>query len=514
MSAEQPDIIKCACGQRMRVPAESQSNVFKCVKCGALVERDQEDGANTRTGIFLRRTPNQRLTAQDGSALTGHDVLLNIFFESGLINQEQLQLIRNAHKPGEEKVFETLLRLEIISQDHFHAFMAKESGTAAINLANFSIDRALTELIPLELAIKHWVLPIDKLGRSLTVAMACPMDTEAISAVEHHTGLRLRPMLCKMQDFQLSLRKHYKIPDSDENLQARPAVKPPVKSSPAPASAPQEVSATPQPQVERQAIHGVLPVLETLPISARLMNQIDATVGTGVEGLRQIIAIVEKSPPFAAKILSLANSRAFGLPGSVESIAMAVALLGEEAISIVAAATPKYTAASERQWTALKRFSRNAAELASVFAAASGRVVPGVAFCAALLHGIGSYALAEAAEEDYRKVDPESFGMQRLLLEEQIMGIGHTEAGAILCRSWNLPEGICSAVHFYLNPADAGNHRDIAELVFIATHLATPDGEINREGLLACNNAFAHLNVSKTDVSSVIQQRLGKHLKS
>ena len=517
MPADQPDIIKCYCGQRMRVPTESQSNVFKCVRCGALVERESVSATGGLSDTQRGALPS-----------SGSDALLEIFWDAGLLNEEQRRLVRNEHQAGQEKIFETILRLELITLEQFHLFMARESGTAAINLANFTIDRNLTELIPVELAARHWVLPIDKLGRSLTVAMVCPMDTEAIAAIEHYTGLRLRPMLCNMDDFQSSLRKHYRADtEGIESLAKLPgrAAAPAAKEEPVPPAAETAVPAqeevapaqeAPQPAQgvvapgapSGPAILEAIGALVTLPIQSRVLNQVDAKIGIGVEGLRQIIGIVEKSPPFAAKIMSTANSHAFGIPGHVESIPMAAVLLGEEAVSILAVGMPKYPASTERQWLPLNRFSRNAAELASVFATACGRVVPGVAYCAALLHGIGSYALGEVAQEACRTIDPRLVGKDRQSAEEQAVGVGHTEAGVLLCRGWRLPRILCAAVQFYLEPEKAESFRDVAELVFIATRLATPEGDINKEGLKACEGAFQYLNISSGDVSRVIQERL------
>lgn len=477
----------------MRVPADSQSVVFKCVRCGALVERNA-------AGLSA---PDGAGEPADASAESS-DMLLDVLHEGGLVSAEQARTARAEQVRDTEKIFETLLRLEFITQEQFHDFLARESGTAVISLAHFSIDRHLTELIPADLAAKHWVLPIDKLGRSMTVAMVCPMDTEAIKAVEQYSGLRLRPMLCKIDEFQNSLRKHYHKADEElGSLQPRLVPKTPVEVEQAKPPAP--VKTIPGRDI-RDALNGV----EALSVQTRIMNLVDASVGMGAQGLRQIISAAQKSPPFAAKLLCTANSQAYGIPGNVGSLPMAVALLGDEAISIIALALPKYATADEAQWFPLNRFSRNAAGIASVFAAASGKVVPSEAFCAALLHGIGIYAFGEVALQENRKIDPRLVGPARLPVEEQLFGICHNEAGALLCRNWNMPESICAAVGAYPDPGRAGAFRDMAELLFIATQLATPEGDINKGALGRCEESFNYLQIKADDVPGLLEAHLSK----
>lgn len=481
----------------MRVPAESPSLVFKCVRCGALVERETVEPAVSKDG---------GLNGKPGPAPGDIDVLLDVFSSGGLINGEQKRLARAEYRPGEEKIFETLFRLESTTPDQFHSFMAKESGTAVINLAHFTIDRHLTELIPYELAAKHWLLPIDKLGRSLTVAMVCPMDTEAISTMEHYSGLRLRPMLCRVEDFRHSLERHYR--RHDESAADLPSHLAPR----APAAVEQKREAVVETAVNREGILKAVASIEALPIQSRVMNLVDATIGTGPQGLRQIIEIAHKSAPFAAKLLCTANSQAFGVTGNVESVSMAVALIGDEAVSIIAGSLPKYPGSSERQWFPLNRFSRSAAGIASILATACGRVVPGVAFCAGLLHGIGIYALGEAAPEIHRKIDPRLAGPARLGMEEKLFGVTHNEAGALLCRNWNLPEIICSAVEAYPEPAGTESFRDIAELVFVAAQLATTEGEVNKEALARCGESLDYLQINPAAVPGLLEEHFAANV--
>ncbi len=500
----------------MRIPAGAQGRIFRCVACGALIERD---------GTQAPATPAAPPSDDSGSALSaGDEQLLGLFIEMGLITKEQAALARTELHRDKEKIFETLLRLDIIDKDQMHSALSREPGTATINLAHFTIDARLTELMPVDMVLKHWALPIDRLGRSVTVAMVCPIDMEAVSAVEAYTSLRVRPMLCAMDDFLDSVNKHYRLSDQESDIMelGNPALlrregvdverassapaspgdsDRPVSKQSAPRQAPGEGAALSPAAYKHVAaarfkdLHETIARLDRLAIPARVLNQVDAVVGPESEGLRQVVCVVGGSPPFAADILATANSVAYGLSGSVDSIPMAVALIGEQAVAVLAANAPKVPAGSERQWFHLTRYSRHCAEIAAVLALDCGRIVSNVAYCAGLLHGIGSYALGAVAADEYRMIDPRLIGQARLHVEEQIFGLGHAEAGALLCESWNLPEILRESVRWCATPDKAGEYQDIAYILYIASCLSSSEGEVNSQRLPECQDAFKFLRI-------------------
>src|SRR6185295_5711298 len=51
--------------------------------------------------------------------------------------------------------------------------------------------------------------PVDRLGKLLTLAMACPLDTEVIEEVERFTGLRVKRMLTTVENLRRLLDASY-----------------------------------------------------------------------------------------------------------------------------------------------------------------------------------------------------------------------------------------------------------------------------------------------------------------
>lgn len=469
----------------MRVPAGAQAKVYKCVKCGALVQ----------TG---RGTPPPVKSSEPVAPPkpSGPKPIADLFVDMGLVKREQVDEAQEKQQPN-EKLFETLLRLEMITKDALHEKMSKE-GHPAISLSHFTIDRDLTDLVPLDVVRKHWVLPASSLGKSLTVAMVCPVDMEAFKAVEEVTGgMRIRAMVCKVDDFLAAVRKHYRMPDSQDIVAEKEGSAAPQGEQPA-----ETTSSLMYPGDE--TIRQALAELERLPIPTRVMNQVDAVVGVESEGLRQVVSVVGNSPSLAAIVLCTANSTAYGLPKNVDSIPMAITLVGEQAVSVLAANAPKLPMANEAQWKGLTHFSRHCAEIAAVLAIDSGSVTPNVAYCAGLLHTLGSYALGTIDPDEYGKIPADIFGEKRLHAEKQVLGMGYSEAGALLCEHWGLPEVITACLRYSLTPEEAGDFRAAATVVYIASNLASPEGEINQEGLAKCADAMKSINVDPAEIAGTL----------
>ena len=484
MSVDQHDIIQCSsCGQRMRVPAGAKAKVYKCVKCGGLVQAGRGTPPPVRSS-----------TPEPPKKETTKVPMADLFVDIGLITRDQLTEAQGQQQP-EEKIFETLLRLEMITKDDLHAKMSKE-GHAAINLAHFTIDRDLTELVPLEVVRKHWVLPMSSLGKSLTVAMVCPVDMEALKAVEEITGgMRIRAMVCKLDDFLAAVRKHYRMPESQDILE---------DGTTAGESGDKAAAGASITYPGDEAVRESLSELARLPIPSRVMNQMDAVVGVEGEGLRQVVSVVGNSPALGALVLSTANSAAYGLSHNVDSIPMAITLIGEQAVSLLAANAPKLPMENEPQWKQITHFSRHAAEIAAVLAIDSGRVTPNVAYCAGLFHALGSFALGAIDPEEYSKIPLDIFGEKRIHAEKQVFGMGYDEAGALLGEQWRFPEAIIACMRHSLTPDQAGDFRDIATIVYIAANLAGPEGEINQGGMEKCAEAMKSLNINPAEIAGTL----------
>ena len=235
--------------------------------------------------------------------------------------------------------------------------------------------------------------------------------------------------------------------------------------------------------------------------------------------------VFKSDPVLAADLLIVANSPAFGIRATVQSIRHAIALLGLERVRSLAFAvaikgylrTGRWNSAIQIAW----RHSVAAAVIAEALGGVEEKPVP-LLYTAGLVHDIGRLALFQLSAQKYGEVLSTGFeNIQEFLkLEQLLFGCGHDDAGAFLAASWRFPVVLCDCIRFH--------HWDIAahagqlfELVGVACRLADSLGfpEVDRADLDQSPEAVQtilppRLRNSPLLSPDVLQARIQKQLAS
>jgi type IV pilus assembly protein PilB len=111
-----------------------------------------------------------------------------ILITSNIISEEQLKQALNLQKKEGGRLGTNLAKLGYISEDKLVSFLSKQFGVPAINLSEYTIDPAVVKLVPIEMARKYFIMPIARVGATLTIAMADPSNVFAIDDVKFMTG--------------------------------------------------------------------------------------------------------------------------------------------------------------------------------------------------------------------------------------------------------------------------------------------------------------------------------------
>lgn len=158
-----------------------------------------------------------------------------ILLEEGVITEGQLQEALEAQKQEGGFLGKILVEMGYVSESVLITFLVKQCKIPHIGLMDYEIGQDLIELVPKETCLKHHLLPIDKLGRILTVAMVDPLDVEALEQVrESCPDLRIKPILCSWKHYEHVIRRVFpeaprepeELPEADFGLLAKPAKKP------------------------------------------------------------------------------------------------------------------------------------------------------------------------------------------------------------------------------------------------------------------------------------------------
>lgn len=126
----------------------------------------------------------------------------------GKVNREDMQ--RAVKRAAETGLFigDILVEEGVLDEEALLTFLAKYCKIPHLSLLDYLIDESLFSLIPQEICLEYHVLPIDRMGRNLTVAMVNPLDAAALDAIrERCPGLRVKPILCASRHFETVIRR-------------------------------------------------------------------------------------------------------------------------------------------------------------------------------------------------------------------------------------------------------------------------------------------------------------------
>ena len=89
------------------------------------------------------------------------------------------------------------------------AVLSRQYGVPSINLELFQIDEETIKLISQDVALKYAVLPISKVGATLTLAMADPTNVFAMDDIKFMTGLNVEPVVASEASILAAIAKYY-----------------------------------------------------------------------------------------------------------------------------------------------------------------------------------------------------------------------------------------------------------------------------------------------------------------
>jgi len=128
---------------------------------------------------------------------------------SNIISEEQLRQALNLQKTEGGRLGTNLVKLGYISEEKLASFLSKQYNVPAINLSEYKIDPSVIKLIPMEMARKYLILPVARVGATLTIAMADPSNVFAIDDVKFMTGYNVEVVVATESGILSAIANYY-----------------------------------------------------------------------------------------------------------------------------------------------------------------------------------------------------------------------------------------------------------------------------------------------------------------
>lgn len=133
----------------------------------------------------------------------------DLLLQQGLISQPQLDQAKAEEKRTSDSLVRVLSRLGFISQEKMVEAISEQTGIFRIELPYQMIDPKLIELVPEDLARKHSLVPVLRIGNNLTCAMMDVFNVHALDGLVIRTGMVIEPVIATEDEIKEVLNDIY-----------------------------------------------------------------------------------------------------------------------------------------------------------------------------------------------------------------------------------------------------------------------------------------------------------------
>ena len=132
-----------------------------------------------------------------------------ILVKDSLISADQLKQALDYQKKNGGRLGTCLVKLGLVSDDDITAVLSRQYGVPSINLKFYEVDPAVIKLVPQETAVRYQIVPLSRVGSTLTIAMTDPTNVFAMDDIKFMTGFNVEPVVASETAISEAIHKFY-----------------------------------------------------------------------------------------------------------------------------------------------------------------------------------------------------------------------------------------------------------------------------------------------------------------
>ncbi|MFZ4860018.1 MAG: type IV-A pilus assembly ATPase PilB, partial [Desulfuromonadaceae bacterium] len=134
-----------------------------------------------------------------------------ILVKNNLINREQLSVALDEQRLSGNQLHigSILISQKIISEEQLTSFLSKQYGVPSVNLSEYEIDPIVIKTIPPEVVQKYQLMPVNRAGATLIIAVSDPSNLFAIEDIKFMTGYNIEIVVASERDIKAAIDRYY-----------------------------------------------------------------------------------------------------------------------------------------------------------------------------------------------------------------------------------------------------------------------------------------------------------------
>jgi type IV pilus assembly protein PilB len=132
-----------------------------------------------------------------------------LLIKRNFITPEQLKKAHEEQKLKGGRLESNLVRLGFIKEDELLSFLSAQYRVPSVKISKIEINPNIVKLIPPSISKKYFIIPINRVGPKLTLAMVDPSNIVVIDEIKFMTGFNVEPVVASEAEIVDAIKKYY-----------------------------------------------------------------------------------------------------------------------------------------------------------------------------------------------------------------------------------------------------------------------------------------------------------------
>ncbi len=133
-----------------------------------------------------------------------------LLVERGIISEQQMERALNVQKEKGGLIGEVLVELGFVKEEDIAQSLTAQYGFPYLPLSNYDVNPEIINIVPGRVSRQYLLVPVDKIGNNLTLAMSNPLNVQAIEDIELLSGCSVQTFVSTSSDIKKAIEKYYK----------------------------------------------------------------------------------------------------------------------------------------------------------------------------------------------------------------------------------------------------------------------------------------------------------------
>jgi len=133
----------------------------------------------------------------------------DVLVRENIITEDQLRDALQYQRKKGTSLPQALIELKFVSEEDIVVALGEQLGVPHIKLRSYNIDPTIVQMVPESTARQYHLMPLSKVGNTLTVVMSDPLNIFAIDDLKFLTGCDIEAIVSTESDILTAIEKYY-----------------------------------------------------------------------------------------------------------------------------------------------------------------------------------------------------------------------------------------------------------------------------------------------------------------